>query len=199
MRETQPTAPYTMLLPPGWVRLRMDGAVDDTFAAMVEDVVRRAPAERRVALRAMLTSSVRDSLALARSRHAIDLVLSFAEFDGLPLPASIATFPLDPPQDGRSPEETLVGLARPGSRAVGIDGLPAVRRVVDTGGDADTPAHRAVHYIVHVPWQKRWLLFTASILSSDDPGFEQVMESVEALMDAMMSTVRFAHGAEGAP
>src|SRR5690606_14798431 len=65
MRETQPTAPYTMLLPPGWVRLRMDGAVDDTFAAMVEDVVRRAPAERRVALRAMLTSSVRDSLALA--------------------------------------------------------------------------------------------------------------------------------------
>jgi len=189
-------APYTMLLPPGWTRVAVDDATDGVFSSLIEDVVGRAPSARRGALRDMLTTAVRSALASARSRRAIDLVLSFAEVEGLPLPASIITFPLEPPEDGRSAEETLVALARPGSRAVEIDGLPALRRVIDMPGDAGTPAHRAVHYIVHVPWQTRWLLFTASILSSEDPGYGEVREALEALVDAMIATVRFAKSQE---
>ena len=184
-------APYTILLPPGWVRFPVDDTTDETLAALIDGVVRQAPAERRGAVHEMLSDAVRGSLAAARSKNAIDLIVSLGEVGGLPVPASIVAFPLEAPQDGRSAEETLVGLARAGTRAIEIDGLPAIRRVVDSAGDESAPAHRAVNYIVHVPWQSRWLLFTASILSSDDPGYREVGEALEALMDAMVSTVRF--------
>jgi hypothetical protein len=85
----------------------------------------------------------------------------------------------------------LVGLAGAGSRAVEIDGLAAIRRSTDVPPTEDSPAYRSVSYVCHVPWMDQWLLFGASILTSNEAGYDEVLEALEGLIDAMISTVRF--------
>jgi len=191
MTTTRPS-PYSILLPPGWVRLAVDGTTSHTFQTLINSVVERAPVERHASLRAMLERTVRGALDAATSRDALDLILSFASVEGLPIPVSIATFPVPPPaQDARTPLETLIGLAQSGSRAIEIDGLAAIRRSIDVPAADDSPAHRSVNFVCHVPWLDQWLLFSASILTSDEPGYEVVLTALEGLVDAMISTVRF--------
>ncbi|RZS59474.1 hypothetical protein EV141_0700 [Microcella putealis] len=185
-------APYTILLPPGWVRMRVDESIQERFDALIDDVARRAPKDRQTPLRSLLGRTAQHAIDTARDRGALDVIVSLASVDDLPIPVSIATFSVPPPaSDGRSPLEMLVGLANAGSRAIEIDGLAAIRRSVDVPATDDAPAYRTVSYVCHVPWLEEWLLFGASILTSDEPGFDEVLNALESLIDAMMSTVRF--------
>ena len=185
-------APFTMVLPPGWVRIPVDADTDAVFSAMIDGVVERAPVERRAALGAMLRTASRQSLASAREHDALDLILSFATVDGLPIPASIATFRIVPPAAaGSTTEEILVSFATRGASAVEIDGTPAIRRVSEAAAGDDSPPHRGIHHIVHHRHRDEWLLITASIIASDDPEYLEVMDAIETLVDAMVSTIRF--------
>lgn len=189
-------APFTMLLPPGWMRLPVNEATDAVFAELIDGVVERAPADRRAALGAMLRTASRQSLASAREQGAIDLILSFATVDGLPIPASIATFRVVPPASaGSTTAEILVSFATKGASAVEIDGTPAIRRVSEVAAGDDSPPHRGVHHIVHHRYRDEWLLISASIIASDDPDYLEVMDAIEALVDAMVSTIRFVEAA----
>ena len=185
-------APFTMLLPPGWVRIPMDNRTDAVFAAMIDSVVEQAPAERRAALGAILRTASRESLTSAREHGAIDLILSFATVDGLPIPASIATFRIDPPESaGNTTEEILVSFATRGASAVEIDGVPAIRRVTQAAGSDESPPHRGIHHIVHHRHRNEWLLISASIIANADPDALEVVDAIEFLVDAMVSTIRF--------
>jgi len=193
------TAPFTILLPPAWVRIPVDQRTDHVFTDLIAGVVAQAPPERRARLSTMLTSAANRSIAGARAAGAIDLILSFATVDGLPIPASIACFRITPPEAlGSTPEATLLSFASPGSRAVEIDGTPAIRRVSDSGQTDDVPAHRAIHYVVRHPDTHEWLLITASILVIDDADFAEVLDAIEILIDAMASTIRFRKDAQSA-
>lgn len=183
---------FTLLLPPGWVRIPVDSETEGWFDDVIGGIVSAAPAARRSDLRVMLEASVRDSLASAKSQGALDLVLSFAEVEGLPLPVSIVVSILDVPTEyGGSVQEQLLTMANPSARAIEIDGLIGLRRFKDRPQDAGAPARRTVSYIVHLPWRGDWLVFTASILTTDEPGYADVQVALEALIDAMISTVRF--------
>ncbi len=80
---------FSILLPPGWVRIPVDGGTDATFRELLDGIVAAAPAERQPSLRAMLERSISEMLAAARAEHAIDLIISLAPVLGLPLPVSL--------------------------------------------------------------------------------------------------------------
>lgn len=183
---------FSILLPPGWVRAPVDDATDLKFGQLLEHVLAEAPVERRVALRTMLEKSIREMLASARSQNAVDLIMSLGAIQGLPVPASIMVSLLDLPSDVTgTPQEQLLKFANRSATAIELDGLVGVRRVKDNPGGPESAPHRTVSYIVHLPWSSEWLLFSASILTTDEPGYSEILVALESLVDAMMSTVRF--------
>jgi hypothetical protein len=183
---------FSILLPPGWVRIPVDDHTDAEFRELVESIVAEAPAERRSNLQVMLQTSVRDMLASARAQHTLDLIISLAAVDGLPIPASLTVSLLQLPEGSSgTPQEQLLKFARGNARAIELDGLVGMRRVLDDPGNQDNPPHRTVSYVCHLPWSDEWLLFAASIITTDEPGYSDVLAALEDLMDAMLSTVRF--------
>lgn len=184
--------PYSILLPPGWARIIVDDDTEAGLSKVVDGIVAEAPPERRGPLGDMLRRTAHDALEQAKARGALELILSFASVQGLPIPVSIVVFPVPEPEEtGRSADEFLLSLARPGSRAVEIDGVAAIRRPHDSSMEEGAVPYRAINYIVRHPYSGRWLMFTASILTSSEDGYEDVLEALEALIDAMLSTVRF--------
>ena len=187
-----PLPRYSILLPPGWVRIPLDDTTDAAFAELIDGAVARAPIERRAQLRGLIQSSTDAALAAARAQHAADFILSLATIDGLPIPASIATFKITPDASlGSSPEQILVSFASPGSRAVEIDGVAAIRRVKESPATEDAPAHRGVHFVLQHPGTREWMLISASLLMSEGVDLTEVLDALEFLIDSMVSTIRF--------
>jgi len=194
---TDPTAlpqvaPFSILLPPGWARIPIDDHADAVFADIIDGVVAEAPPERRAMLRGFLTHTAAGAITAARAQGALDVILSFAAVDGVPIPASIATFRIEPDASlGSTPERILVSFATAGSRAVEIDGVPAIRRVRESAATDAGPAHRSIHFVFQHPVSNDWMLLTASIVKSEEIDLGDVLEALEALIDAMVSTIRF--------
>lgn len=187
-----PESRFSILLPPGWVRVPVNESADAKFEDLINGVVAAAPAERKRELRAMLEAAVRQMLVTARAQRATDFIISLSAMQGLPIPASISASLLELPDAGTlTSQEQLLRFATGSARAVELDGLVAMRRVRDDRGNAETPPHRTISYVCHLPWSDEWLLLTASIITTDEPGYSDVLEALEALMDAMISTVRF--------
>ncbi|WP_166865932.1 hypothetical protein [Salinibacterium sp. ZJ70] len=188
-------AHYRILLPPGWVRMRGDDQAQEALVRVIDERVETLAPEQRPRVRALMRRSAEDAIGAARERGALELILSFATVQGIPIPASIVLLPLPVPEDDRRPaDEILLSLGRGGAHVIEIDGIPAMRRVVDTPATGPDPAHRAIHYMLRHPHSGRWLAFSASILTSDDEGYGQVLEALETLVGAMMSTIRFSNG-----
>ncbi len=181
---------FTIVLPPGWIRLAVDDTTDESFTKLIAQLASAAPPERRIRLRRLMQSTADAALASARERGATDLIVSFATVDGLPIPVSIVVLPLPEPPTGRSPDEHLVALARPGSRVIEVDSVAAIRRTQDAPGESEALPHRSVNYILRHPHTRRWMLFSASILMTDDEDYAEVLDALEILVDAIMSTVQ---------
>lgn len=182
---------FSILLPPGWERIPVDDELDNRFDAILAGIIAEAPADRRVSLRTMLEGAIGEALATARERRAVDLILSFGVIEGLPIPASLAVFELDVPPGTGGVQEQLLAFARGGGVAIELDGLPAIRKILDAPGTATSAPHRTISYVTHLPWSGAWLLFSGSIITTDEPGYSDVLLALEGLLDAMMTTVRF--------
>ena len=119
---------FTVLLPPGWVRIPLDGREIARAVALADAKAGEAPGPRRHAARQQLRALMRHALSQARQAAGTDILLSLAEHDGLPLTASClvsyveygAPVPLDKLADELARGEGDVSPA-------GIGGLPAVR------------------------------------------------------------------------
>lgn len=121
---------FTVLLPPGWIRLPLDGTETARAVAIAAARTAELPQPEREQVRQRLLVLLRSALREARAAGGIDVLMSLAERQGIPLPASCLVSYLD--QDGqRVPLDRLRDeLARQGGDVspAEIARGPAVRR-----------------------------------------------------------------------
>jgi hypothetical protein len=97
--EPAPPRDFTVLLSPGWVRIPLDGREKATAAALatakVSDLAERQRSQAREYLLHMLRLAIRH----AREAGGIDIMMSLAEREGIPLAASclVSYVEQDPP------------------------------------------------------------------------------------------------------
>lgn len=79
---------FAVLLPPGWVRIPLDGRESARAATLAANKTAGLEEPQRSAVRDKLARMIRQALGDARSAGGIDVLLSLAERDGMPLAAS---------------------------------------------------------------------------------------------------------------
>jgi len=123
---------YSVTVPPGWVRLEIDG---DDGAARVGEVVDHlsaaVPRDSAPVVRRQIESQLHGLVDDARARGAVDLLVPVERIDGLTLPASVmATVVTVPEAGGASHEDVLVAMvARGAGEPVAVGDAVAVRSV----------------------------------------------------------------------
>jgi hypothetical protein len=191
---------YTLVLPPGWMRIPVNGGetdhtIDDAItAALPADLPRDEAAKVRVTVKGRLLAAAADG----RDAGALDLYVPLAGMHGLAIPASFVVSDI-PVQPGREADEAMREFAAdPDAGPVTVDGDPAIR--LDTVLEPDTlmtevdAPTRRITYLVPVPGLPRWLTVTFSTIGDGDPAsdFSQILVD---LFDAIMTTFRWAEPA----
>lgn len=203
--ETTAPPPLRLLLPEGWVRLRLD----DSSAGSIQTIVARAVAgvepSRRDMTRVMLRRRLQAAVDEAAERQVYELWLPVAPTAGVSMPASVAVAALPRrPDPGRSAVEVLLGFtaSSPGAIAVEIGGALGVRITVDRPerrdafGELEAPPTRLVNYIVSpAGGRAEWLVFTASLMIPEGEESEALLTALEFVVDSMMATVSFEEAA----
>lgn len=127
-----PEAPvdFAIVLPPGWVRVPLQGDVRAEIVGLVTQRVAQVPVDRREGLRTAMTRELIRAAQEAEQIGGIDMLMNVEPINGIPVPASCLVSYLDP--DGRAvPIEGLVDqLSGSGAQVdvVELAGGPAVRR-----------------------------------------------------------------------
>lgn len=170
---------YTVLLPPGWVRIPLDGREGARVTALAAQKTASLPAPHRHQVRERLTGLLRSTLRDARSCGGIDILLSLAERDGVPLAASCLVCYLD--RDGKVPLDMLSAELSAIGRAdvVAIPSGSAVRhRYVE-------PDMSKLDYFLPVPG--RTGLLTLAFATPVEP----LAEPFALLFDAIAESLRW--------
>jgi hypothetical protein len=205
---------YRVVLPPPWVRVPLGPEARDRVHDIVEQAAAQAPKEmppdQLGPLKRELERRMLAQLAAAAERGGLDHYFPLGPMHGIHLGASFFVAAVTPP--GGSAELTPDALAggvltelvasTPGATAVEIARTVWVRTegVVapdpDRTDGVDMPARR-VTYLTAVPDDpQQWILVSFSTMGDGDPDSEHTLLTVE-LFDAIMSTWRWATGADG--
>ena len=200
---------YSLVLPPGWVQIRLDDRADDVVRGLVDqafaDVPPDVPPDTLASVRRRLDGHLTSTFAAARSTGASDLYLPAQRLGGVLVPASFAVAEHvhhHPDGDGRTADDVVAHLlARlvagdETARAVEIDGAPGVRTESRAAGD---PARqlgveagtRQVAYVLSAPGRPgRWTTVTCTVLEAVDDT-DDVAGLLVELFDAVMTTFRW--------
>jgi hypothetical protein len=172
---------FTVLLPPGWARLPLDGSETAQAAALAAAAVSALPQPQREQARLGLLRMLRATLRDARAAGGIDVLLSLAERDGIPLAASCLVTYLD--DDGaRMPLPGLAAVlaARGGAvEAAEIARGPAVRHR-HSGG-------RVTRLDYYLPVPGRPGLLALSFATPVEP----LADALVVLFDAITESLRW--------
>lgn len=219
-----PAAGYTLVLPPGWMRLdaRSDDATTEIDAAL-EEVLAQAPRDSVAPIVAELRKRASAMVEQARACGAIDLYLPLRGVRGRAVPASfvvaLATLPPLPGGDRRSTDDVQASAAvlttlvarDPTARLEPLAAGSAVRTQhrVDPVLDPDEPSVVQVDYHLPVPGDPSRIVlvtFTAAI-GTDAPSAgggaagateqgtgDPLTDLLVELFDAVMSTFRWQAG-----
>jgi hypothetical protein len=208
-------AGYSVVLPPGWVQIRLDDSADEAVDRLVDgafaDVPADLPPDTVASLRRRLEGHLRVTLATARGNGGTELYLPTQRVGGVLMPASFVVAEVDmgaPASmgapgagDPSSPDLVTRTVARlvaadESARAAEVDGAPAVRSTSRSVGAPSqqmgiSATSRRVDYLVAVPGRPgRWLAVSFTVLeATDDP---LLAELLVELFDAAMTTVRWA-------
>jgi hypothetical protein len=115
---------FTVLLPPGWTRIPIDGRESARAVALAAQKTADLTDPQRSQVREKLARLIRSALRDARSCGGIDIMISLAERDGVPLAASCLISYVD--QGQRVPMDML---------AAQLSGEGGDVAVVQVGGD----------------------------------------------------------------
>ena len=126
---------FTMLLPPGWVRIPLDGKAPLRVKQLVAERLGAAPAEHREVLRSGLTRELTAAVETAGRRGGIDVFLSVDPVAGQPVPAS--------------------GLVTHAQGPGGADALDSVMGTLVAGGDGVTVRELGVVEVAGGPAVRR--------------------------------------------
>lgn len=151
---------FAVLLPPGWARIPLDGREAARAATLAANKTASLEEPQRSAVRDKLTRLIRGTLRDARSAGGIDVLLSLAERDGVPLAASCLISYLD---QGREVPLDMLAAELSGARD-GADG--DVSRTEASGGPAVRRRYAQdgitkVDYYLPVPGRPTGLLVMA--------------------------------------
>ena len=176
-----PPRDFTVLLPPGWVRIPLDGSETARMTAIVTAKAADVPEPQRGQLRQRLLGVLKDTLRRAQEDGGIDVLLSLGEVRGVPIPGSCLVSYLERgdkvPLDGLHAE-----LARGGDQVTwaSIAGSPAVRRQ-----HADAAA-TTVDFFTPVPG-RRGLLSLSFATAAAEP----LAGALLLLFDAIAGSLRW--------
>jgi hypothetical protein len=171
---------FSVLLPPGWVRIPLDGRENARAAALADAKAGEIPEQHRQAAQQQLRKLLRRALNQARQAAGTDVLISLAEYDGLPLTASCLVSYVehgDPvPLDKLRSELASAGGDITASE---IAGLPAVRHRY-----LEDPMTR-VDYYLRVPGRAGLML-----LAFATP-LEPLADPMTLLSDAIAESLRW--------
>lgn len=194
---------FTVLLPPGWVRIPVDGRAPLRVKQLVSERLGAAPAEHREALRTGLTRELTAALETAGRVGGLDVFLSVDPVAGQPVPASGLVTHAEGPDDGDALDSILGTLVAGSDGAtvreltvVEVAGGPAVRRLSTrserVAAEAGLPGGvlrvTQVDHFVPVPGGHGVLVLTFST------PIEQLGPPLVALFDVLASSMRWVRG-----
>jgi hypothetical protein len=201
MTTTPPTS-YSLLLPPGWVRVPLRGGSREVLEAKVfrgiEKIPVGVPRDKGMAYRLYVRRRVERLVEQAREAGGLDLYVPVgARPGGGVLAASFVVTEVEG-EGGARPEAVLGRLAGEAGKAGevrNVGGTLGVRREYvqappEGEREADTPTWH-VDYVVPVPGdENRWLAVSFSTPGDGDPA-SAYTRAVADLFDAMMTTFRW--------
>jgi hypothetical protein len=171
---------FAMMLPPGWVRIPIDGREGARATALATAKVSSLPEPQRSAVRERLVRLIKAGLRQAKQAGGVDVLMSLTEWDGTPIAASCLVSYVN--QGTPVPLDMLADdLAAQGGNAslVEIAGRPAVRHL-----HSDPPITR-LDYMMAMRGKPGLLTFAFST------PMEPLAEPLVVLFDAMMETLRW--------
>ncbi|MGP3922652.1 hypothetical protein [Streptomyces sp. 8N616] len=197
--ETAETASngYSLVLPPGWVRIPLRKGTEDAIREVVKRAFVRAPEDvprdELAKLRVQLESRLRETAAHAAENSGLDLYLPTAPRGGVGITGSFVVSEMQIRGGDSLEADDVARELAAGSTAqkVTVDGQPGARtgRVVPADERRGVPyASRHVDYVLPVPGSSgRWLTVAYSTPADGDAAGEFADLLVE-LFDAIMST-----------
>ncbi|HEV8219862.1 MAG TPA: hypothetical protein VGQ05_06330 [Streptosporangiaceae bacterium] len=196
---------FAVLLPPGWVRIKLDGSEPVVLARLVAAKVATVDPAQREEARALLTRTLGSALRDARAAGGLDVLLSVAESHGVPIAASCLITYLDKDGDKVPLDGLLMDLSARGGQVTGteIANGPAIRHQYevsppegsqsegrlpeDVPAGAEPVATRVtmVDYFLPLPGRPGLL-----VLSFSTP-VEPLAEALVMLFDAIAESLRW--------
>jgi hypothetical protein len=185
---------FTVLLPPGWVRIKLDGSEPVVLASLVAAKVATVDRAQREEARALLTRTLGSALRDAKAAGGLDVLISVAESHGVPIAASCLITYLD--QDGTKVplDGLLMDLATRGGQVTGteIAGGPAIRHQYEIVPPAarlpeDPVATRVTMVDFFLPLPGRPGLLVLSFSTPVEP----LAEALVMLFDAIAESLRW--------
>jgi hypothetical protein len=177
---TLPPHDFTVLLPPGWIRIPLDGREGIRVSALATAKVAQLPEPQRSEEKQRLLHLLKVSLRKAREAGGIDVIMSLAERNGIPLAASCLVSYVD--QGDQVPiDQLLLEVSKDDGdvSSVEIAGSPAVRRRYMEGPVT------MVDYLLPMPGKKGLLT-----LAFATP-LEQLADPLVVLFDAIAESLRW--------
>lgn len=183
--RSAPPRDFIVLLPPGWVRIPLDGREGARAKALATAKVSDLPEPQRSAVRERLLQMIKTGLRQARQAGGIDVLMSLAERNGIPIPASCLVSYVDQgtpvPMDMLADNLAADAAADGGDvRLVTIAGRPAVRH-----RHMDDPPITRLDYMMTIPGKPGLLTFAFST------PLEPLAEPLVVLFDAIAETLRW--------
>ena len=187
---TQSPTGYSVVLPPGWVRIPVNGATEESVAHLLD--LRFGSTARNA--REVAYAQLGHVVAAARHHGGLDL---FVPWQGVHELGGGSTFVVSTLLSGADSQPDPVDWVDPPqgsrSRRVSIDGVCGLRRERDLpAGSAELGPHvRLVDYFLPVPNRSgRWIVATSATIVARDSSGNTPNQLVE-LFDSIMCTFRW--------
>lgn len=186
---------YTLVLPPGWIRVSLTGTVQQAVKDLTDRMFRSIARDEALDARTAVAAQLADMVRRAKADNGLDLYVPVEKIHGRTIAASFVVGGVMLPEQADGLESlAVVGDLAKGGKPVEIDGEIGVRteRV-----EAADPAHkvdvdsRRVDYMFPVPGDgRRWLVVTFSTPGEGAPD-DRIATALVQLFDAMMTTFRW--------
>jgi hypothetical protein len=179
--SSAPPRDFVLMLPPGWIRIPIDGREGARATALATAKVSDLPEPQRSAAREKLARMIKSALREARQAGGIDVLMSLAEAQGVPIAASCLVSYVD---EGGAPvplDLLADDLSADGgdARLVQISGRSAVRH-----RHVDPPVTR-LDYMMTLPGKTGLLTFAYST------PVEPLADALVGLFDVVMESLRW--------
>jgi hypothetical protein len=180
MKTADTPRDYSVLLPPGWARIPLDGREGARVAALAAQRTASLPEPQRYELRDRLSALLRATLRNARACGGIDVLLSPAERDGIALAASCLVSFLD--RGAKAPLDMLAAELSADGGDTAMTQIPSGPTVRHRYAEAGVTK---VDYFLPVPGR------TGLLTLSFGTPVEPIADAFVLLFDAIAASLRW--------